>query len=124
MTEGTHQRLGFSAIGDRKAKAEKIAAILAAAGRPLNPRDNVLDLGCDGGKISARLDRLTRIGCADPIDRRTQGTELRFHPVGDTLPLFDKAFDVICNRVKDMWWACFARFRGRCWMPAPVCNRE
>lgn len=31
--------MGFSAIGDRKAKAEMIAAILAAAGMPLKPAD-------------------------------------------------------------------------------------
>lgn len=95
MTEGTHQRLGFSAIGDRKAKAEKIAAILAAAGRPLNPTDDVLDLGCGSGETLTYLAQLARVSCADAIDQRTQGRELPFHVVGETLPFADNAFDVI-----------------------------
>ena len=52
MTEGAHKRLGFSAIGGRKAKAERTAAILAAAARPLNPTDAVLDQGCGGDEIA------------------------------------------------------------------------
>ena len=99
MTEGALKRSGFSTIGGRKAKAEKITTILAAAGRPLNPTDDVLDLGCSSGETSTHLARLARISCADAIDQCPKGTELRFHPVGDTPPLYDQAFDVICNRV-------------------------
>lgn len=53
MTEGVNERLGFSAVGGREAKAQKIAAILAAAGYPLKPADKVLDLGCGSGAIAA-----------------------------------------------------------------------
>ncbi|MGB5773340.1 MAG: hypothetical protein WBP89_01565, partial [Sedimenticolaceae bacterium] len=73
MTVGTQKRLGFSAIGGRKAKAQKIAAILAAAGSPLKPADRVLDLGCGSGEIAARLATLARVSCADAIDQRMQG---------------------------------------------------
>ena len=55
MTEGAQKRVGFSAIDGREAKAKKILAILAAAGRPLKPTQNVLDLGCGSGEIAAAV---------------------------------------------------------------------
>ena len=97
MTEGAQKRLGFSAIGGREAKAEKIAAILAAAGSPLKPDHQVLDLGCGSGGIAARLAQYARVSCADALDQRTQGRDLPFQPVGDTLPFADDAFDVIVS---------------------------
>ena len=87
--------MGFSAIGGRKAKAEKIAAILAAAGRPLKPDDDVLDLGCGSGEIAEHLSAL-----ADAIDQRTHGLDLPFHQSTGTLPFPDASFDmVISNHV-------------------------
>ncbi len=97
MTEGAQKRLGFSAIGGREAKADKILAILTAAGSPLKPDDQVLDLGCGSGEIAARLATIARVSCADAIDQRTQGRELPFHPVGTTLPFADGTFDVIVS---------------------------
>lgn len=97
MTEGARTRLGFSAIGGRKAKAEKIAAILAAAGRPLNPTDDVLDLGCGSGEIAEHLSASCRIVCADARDQRTQGLALPFHLASEMLPFADASFDVVIS---------------------------
>ena len=55
MTEGAQNRLGFSAIGGREAKAKNIVAILAAAGHPLKPAQAVRDLDCGRGVISDRV---------------------------------------------------------------------
>ena len=97
MTEGAQKRLGFSAIGGREAKADKIVAILTAAGSPLKPDDQVLDLGCGSGEIAARLAAFARVSCVDAIDQRTQGRQLPFHAIGDTLPFADDTFDVIVS---------------------------
>ena len=97
MTEGAHQRLGFSTIGGRTAKAEKIAAILAAAGRPLNPTDDVLDLGCGSGEIAEHLSTDCKMSCADAEDQRTHGLNLPFHAVGTVLPFPDGSFDVVLS---------------------------
>jgi SAM-dependent methyltransferase len=97
MTEGAHKRLGFSAISGRKAKAEKITAILTAAGRPLNPTDDVLDLGCGSGEIAAHLSSDCRMGCADAEDQRTHGLDLPFHTADAVLPFPDASFDVVLS---------------------------
>ena len=97
MTEGAQKRMGFSAIGGREAKAEKILAILAAADSPLKPADRVLDLGCGSGEIAAQLATIAQVSCADAIDQRTQGKELPFHLVRDTLPFADGAFDIVVS---------------------------
>ena len=97
MTEGSRRRLGFSAIGRREAKAEKIAAILAAAGRPLEPADNVLDLGCGSGEIADHLCRYCNMSCADVTDQRIQGQDLPFHRVGEMLPFSDASFDIVLS---------------------------
>ena len=97
MTEGAHTRLGFSAIGGRKAKAEKIAAILAAAGRPLKPTDDVLDLGCGSGEIAEYLDSRARVTCADAQDQRTHGLNLPFHLVVGEMPFAPNQFDVVIS---------------------------
>ena len=97
MTEGAHTRLGFSAIGGRKAKAEKIAAILAAAGRPLKPTDDVLDLGCGSGEIAEHLGTKAQVVCADAQDQRTHGRDLPFRLVGNKLPFEHELFDVVIS---------------------------
>ena len=97
MTEGAHKRMGFSAIGGRKAKAEKIAAILAAAGSPLKAEHRVLDLGCGSGEIAAHLATLARVECADAIDQRSQGRELPFAIASQTLPFPNASFDVVIS---------------------------
>jgi SAM-dependent methyltransferase len=97
MTEGAHKRLGFSAIGGRKAKAEKIAAILAAAGRPLNPTADVLDLGCGSGEIAEHLSSSCRMNCADAKDQRAHGLNLPFHTASAALPFPDASFDVVLS---------------------------
>lgn len=97
MTEGAHTRLGFSAIGGRKAKAEKIAAILAAAGRPLKPTDEVLDLGCGSGEIAEHLGTRAQVVCADAQDQRTQGRDLPFRLVDRELPFEPDRFDVVIS---------------------------
>ena len=100
MIQGAHKRLGFSAIGGRQAKAEKIVAILAAAGRPLKPTDELLDLGCGSGEIAEHLSALSTVICADAIDQRTHGLNLPFHQSTGTLPFPDASFDlVISNHV-------------------------
>jgi SAM-dependent methyltransferase len=95
MTVGTQKRLGFSAIGGRKAKAEKIAAILAAAGSPLKPGDQLLDLGCGSGEIAAQLATRARVTCCDALDQRIQGVDLPFTAAGLTLPFANASFDVV-----------------------------
>jgi SAM-dependent methyltransferase len=97
MTEGAQKRLGFSAIGGRKAKAEKIVAILAAAGRPLKADDDVLDLGCGSGEVAAYLARRARVTCADAVDQRTAATDLPFHCAGARLVCADASFDVVVS---------------------------
>lgn len=97
MTEGAQKRLGFSAIGGRKAKAEKISAILAAAGCPLKPDSSVLDLGCGSGEIAAELATLARVSCADAVDQRVLGRDLPFRAVNGKLPFDDGAFDVVIS---------------------------
>lgn len=98
MTEGTHkQRVGFSAIGGRTAKAEKIAAILAAAGRPLKRNQKVLDVGCGSGEIAAYLSTMAEVICTDRVDQRTQSVDLPFQPLKDTLPFEDATFDVVVS---------------------------
>ncbi|MCB1773747.1 MAG: class I SAM-dependent methyltransferase [Gammaproteobacteria bacterium] len=97
MTEGAQHRLGFSTTGGRRAKAEKILAILAAAGSPLKPAHRVLDLGCGSGEIASHLARYAEVSCADAIDQRTQGQDLPFQVAGDTLPFADHAFDVVVS---------------------------
>ena len=100
MTEGAQKRLGFSAIGGREAKAKKIIAILAAAGRPLKPTQHVLDLGCGSGEIAAHLAEHASVSCADAIDQRIHGRELRFSIATSPLPYPDASFDaVISNHV-------------------------
>lgn len=97
MTEGEQQRLGFSAVGGRAAKAEKIVAILAAAGCPLNPDDRVLDLGCGSGEIAAHLARLAHVTCADAVDQRVAGRDQPFIQVADGLPVAPAVFDVVLS---------------------------
>ena len=97
MTEGAHKRMGFSAIGGRKAKAEKIAAILAAADHPLKAEHRVLDLGCGSGEIAALLASLARVECADAVDQRTEGRELPFSLATQPLPFNDASFDVVIS---------------------------
>ena len=79
------------------AKAEKIAAILAAAGRPLNPTDDVLDLGCGSGEIAEYLSAACRMSCADAVDQRTHGLNLPFHTADAMLPFADASFDVVVS---------------------------
>lgn len=97
MTGGAQERLGFSAIGGREAKAEKILAILAAAGSPLKPDDQVLDLGCGSGEIAAVLARHADVSCADAIDQRVQGRELPFHLIDDATDIDERRFDVVIS---------------------------
>ncbi len=97
MTKGADKRLGFSVTEGRTAKAEKIAAILAAAGRPLVTSDNVLDLGCGNGEIAEYLSADCRMSCADAADQRTHGLKLPFHIVGTLLPFPDASFDVVLS---------------------------
>ncbi len=97
MTEGAQNRLGFSAIGGRKAKAEKIAGILAAAGCPLESAHDVLDLGCGSGEIAAHLANLARVTCSDAVDQRVLGRDLPFVAIGRDLPFADAAFDVVVS---------------------------
>lgn len=97
MSEGATNRVGFSAIGGRKAKAEKIAAILAAAGWPLKPDDKVLDLGCGSGEIAAYLADFADLVCADAVDQRTSGRELPFVLADQVERLADASFDVVVS---------------------------
>lgn len=97
MDEGLQNRRGFSAVGDREAKAEKIIAILAAAGRPLKPGVRVLDLGCGSGEVSACLARHAQVHCTDAIDQRVHGRELPFNLVTTPLPYADASFDVVIS---------------------------
>lgn len=97
MTEGVQKRLGFSAIGGRKAKAQKIAAVLEAAGHPLQAGTRVLDLGCGSGEIAAHLARFARVSCADARDQRTAGRELPFTTVDRTLAYDGGHFDVVIS---------------------------
>jgi SAM-dependent methyltransferase len=97
MTEGAHKRLGFSAIGGREAKAVKIAAILAAAGRPLKPTDEVLDLGCGSGEIAEFLSKISKTVCSDVVDQRTTGRKLSFQLSTESLPFADASFDVVIS---------------------------
>ena len=97
MTEGAQKRVGFSAIEGREAKAEKILAILAAAGRPLKPTQNVLDLGCGSGEIAAHLAMHANVSCADAVDQRIHGRELPFYMATSPLPFGDASFDVVIS---------------------------
>jgi SAM-dependent methyltransferase len=97
MIEGAQDRLGFSAIGGREAKAKKIFSILAAAGNPLKPTQNALDLDCGSGEIAAHLAMHANVSCADAVDQRVHGRELPFRMAGSPLPFDDASFDVVIS---------------------------
>jgi len=97
MTEGTQQRVGFSAIEGREAKAEKIIAILRAAGHPLTAEQKVLDIGTGSGQIAAVFSKHADLVAMDVIDQRTQGLELPFVAATDALPFPDASFDLIIS---------------------------
>jgi len=100
MTEGTQQRVGFSAIEGREAKAEKILAILSAAGRPLSAKQRVLDIGTGNGQIAAALSLHCELVAVDVVDQRTHGRGLPFITAARDLPFPDASFDlVISNHV-------------------------
>lgn len=97
MTEGAHQRGGFSAIEGREAKAEKILAILEAAGRPLSKGQKVLDLGTGSGAIAAALNRKADVFTTDTLDQRTAGKTLPFAITNRDLPFPDASFDLVVS---------------------------
>lgn len=97
MSEGAHSRLGFSAIGGREAKGEKIAAILAAAGRQLKATDDVLDVGSGSGEIAEYLSSRCQMVCSDASDQRTHGLALPFEAIAGPLPFADASFDVVLS---------------------------
>lgn len=97
MTEGAQQRVGFSAIEGREAKAEKIMAILRAAGRPLAAGQRVLDIGTGNGQIAAVLGNFAEVVTVDVVDQRTDGRELPFAVADRTLPFPDASFDLVVS---------------------------
>jgi 2-polyprenyl-3-methyl-5-hydroxy-6-metoxy-1,4-benzoquinol methylase len=71
--------------------------ILAAAGRPPKPTDEVLDLGAGSGEIAEHLGTLANVVCAEAIDQRVCGSNLPIHVVARTLPFPEARFDVVAS---------------------------
>ena len=97
MAVANDKRLGFSAVGGRDKKARKIMAVLASAGKPLQPDLDVLDLGCGSGELASVLSKYAEVTCADVRDQRVSGLDLPFTATANLPAVKTAAFDVIIS---------------------------
>ena len=95
MRDKLPPRVGFSAIEGRRAKAQKIIAILAAANGPLLSGRRILDIG--SGEIADILGNYAQVVTTDVVDQRIRGRDLPFVVAQGQLLFADASFDLVVS---------------------------